>query len=102
MEKDVGEVVATGAAAEELNVQRVRHPGQRMPVSGVKVLEGPFCRVVVYTAVNVRVVDHVHMVVGVNEGVLSHRPVQSQRDRSQQETDYVRASDFRHGSMIGT
>ena len=101
MQDNICQVMSAGCPAKKLNVQRVRYPCQRMPVAGIEVLKGPLCGLFVHTSVDVRVVDHVHVIVGVDERIGGDRPVQSQRDRSQQKADYVRASDLRHRSRIG-
>jgi hypothetical protein len=68
---------------EELAIESVRQPGERMPISCVKGCERPFHRVPGQTCAHVIVMQKIDFVVEVREPVMDDRSVESQRQKRQ-------------------
>jgi hypothetical protein len=79
VEKDVAGMVATRGKAKQLAVQRMRKPGQRMPVAGVTDIEGPGQSGRGEAVVDVEIVEEVGRVVVVDKIEMEHRQVEEDR-----------------------
>src|SRR5205814_5901876 len=77
------EVVARGVEAEELAIEHVRQPGQRVPVGRLQGGEGPGHRLRVQTRLDVGVAEDVLVVVVVHEAVAVNGGVHDQGDHGQ-------------------
>jgi len=84
MEQDVDFVMSSGVQAEELAVERVREPRQRMIVGGVQGRERPLDGRPGKAATNVRVAGEVGVVVVVEKSVVSYRDVTGEYSRCKQ------------------
>ena len=74
-----------GFQAEQLDVQQVRRPGQRMPVDRVGGSQCPSQSLRGQPATDVRIVDDVGVVVIADEVITPHGVVNSQRERKQRQ-----------------
>ena len=89
VDEQVDEVMAGGAESEQLAINHVGHPGQRMPVGvvAVQTAEGPRDAVPGEAGLDVRVGDNVTVVVVVDEVVPDDGPEREQGRRDQARTD---------------
>ena len=78
--------MASGIEVEDLAVQGMRQPRQRMPVSFAKSRERPLHRVPGQAALNVKIFQDVGRVIKVDELVVDDGIVESESGRRQQET----------------
>ena len=85
------QVLCPRLVAEELKVQHVGDPGQRMPVTGVAALECPGNVLPLQAALNVRVRSNVIRVVVVDVAMTSDRQEYRQRRHRKQEAENFRA-----------
>ena len=104
MEQDI-HVVRTGRLSpEDLHIQRVTQPGQRMPVGGEGTGECPFNRARGQSIQDVGIVVHVVVIVEVEEGMSVDRIVNRNRRDHQQQPEYpgpVHQSRERVGIRLG-
>ena len=76
VEENVGVVMSASIQFEELIIQSVRQPGERMPVRGIKSCERPLHRVPVKAGLDLEVANHIVAVIEVNERIMLHRMVE--------------------------
>ena len=88
MNQHAGEMVPGRVLVKQLIVERVRQPGERMPVPLLGGREGPGDGVPVDAFVNVSVSGDITVVIVVNEGVAVDRIVKRQCRYHQQQTQY--------------
>ena len=87
MQQDAGEVVPGGIQPKQRDIQRMRHPGQRMPVRLLGRSQRPF-ESVPQSAPAARANScDVTIVVVVHERMVIDRVVERKRDHRQQQTD---------------
>jgi len=80
-------MVSCGVLMEQLIVERVRQPGERMPVSLLHGGEGPGDRVPGDTVSDVWILSDITIVIVVDERVTIDRVVERQRSHHEQETE---------------
>jgi hypothetical protein len=83
VERGVHEVVGAGVEPEELDVEHVGEPRERVPVEGVEGRPGPEEPLPREALEDHRVLRHVHVVVVVEEGVAADLRVERQRGQGQ-------------------
>src|ERR1035437_4105739 len=86
MEKHVLIVMARRIQPEHIDVERVRDPGQRMPVRGIPVGKRPQRGAQRQAVLDVRVLGYVLGVIEVREGVTVHRPIKGEYSNGEQKT----------------
>src|SRR6266550_8222630 len=86
MQKNICVVVARRIQFEELIIERVRNPSQRMPVCGVERAEGPANRVPTQASLNMAVGSYVYVIVVVHESVLVDGVVDDKRAHDEHKT----------------
>src|ERR1035437_7914236 len=83
MKENVGEVMAPGPQTEELAVQDMRQPGQRMPVGGVCAVKSPADALPRQAALDVTVFSDVKVVIIINEAVAQGREESAEHDQKE-------------------
>src|SRR5579864_6807407 len=73
VEKNAGQVMSTRVESKQLDIQRVRNPGERMPVAGVAGRERPGGTMPVQSILDSRVAEDVGPVVVIDEAVMGCR-----------------------------
>ena len=84
MEQNVLVMRAGGIESEELNVDGVRHPGERMPIAGIPMRERPQHGPSRKAIFDVRILCDVLGIVDVGEGVVVHWRIDCDRHGEQQ------------------
>ena len=85
MQQDVGVVMSRRVETEYLNVERMRHPGERMPIRQFVGRQCPLDGVPGQTGAHMRVVGDVSIVVEIHERMMTRRVVENQRYQNQRE-----------------
>ncbi len=80
-------MMPAGLQPVELEVHHVRHPRQRMPVTGISGIEGPGDTLTCESGLDVLVLRHIRIVIEVGEVAVEHPPERPDGD-GQQEKDY--------------
>ena len=87
MQDETGEVMACRLQPVKLKVQRVRQPGERMPVSCISGRKRPHQGPPAKTFLDPLIVGDIQWIVEVDEIVLQHPSIKQGGHRCQQETD---------------
>src|ERR1039458_3831842 len=90
------QVGSSGLEAEELTVQHMGKPGQRMPVAGVAGLKGPNNILPLQPALNMRILRDIIRVVIIDKGLPCDRHEDSQRGHGERQADKTRAAQLLH------
>src|SRR5579862_486597 len=86
MKKKVDIVMTGGIQPEDLIIQCVREPGERVPVRIIEAGEGPADRVPCQSGLNVGVLGDVAVVIDIDKFVVDKGIVESQSEHHQQQT----------------
>src|SRR5579862_509056 len=84
MDQQTGEVMSCSIEMEELVIQRMREPGQRMPISLLGRSERPTDRIPAEAGANVRILGDVTIVIVVDETMPVNRVIDRQRGHYEQ------------------
>jgi len=87
MQHDAREMVPPRAQTEELAVEHVRNPGQRMPVGGVTRSQSPAHALARQARLDVRVVEHVGRVIVVHKPIARRGPEDREHRQRQEQAD---------------
>ena len=87
MKEQTGEVMSGRVGVEQLVVDRMRNPRQRMPVSLFGGRECPSEGFSTQSGMHMRVVDHVAIIIVVHKGMLVHTVIDRQSGHHEQEAD---------------
>ena len=85
MKEKTGEMMTAGPQPKHLPVQYMGQPGQRMPVVGMCVGEGPDDGIKCNAILNMEVFVHVFIVIIIDKIKPLHLPVSSSRDKYEQQ-----------------
>ena len=88
MEQHTREVMSCRIQAKQRAVERVRHPGQRMPVPLFAGSQGPEQRTCCQSLADMRILRDVAVVIVIDEWMASDWIVDRQCDNGQQKADY--------------
>ena len=80
MEKEIGEMMASRIQTKEFDIEQVRKPGQRVPISGIARLEGPFYRRASEAVPDMGIFSHILGVIVIIELEMPDRPIEGKRD----------------------
>jgi hypothetical protein len=86
LEEQAGQVMARRIQPEQLNIEHVRKPGERVPVGGMPGLKRPGQPFPAQTALHLRIGGYVILIVVMEEVVQANRPEGGQRYRGKQQT----------------
>ncbi len=87
MEEDIDEMHAARVDAEQVDVQHVGEPGQRMPVARINGCEGPLGAVDRQSGQNMPVFNNVHFVVEIDKIEVIDLPEDREGHNSQDKAD---------------
>ena len=87
VEQNADEMVHRGVLAEELAIEHVREPGERVPIAGVASGEGPFDVFPFQAALNVRVGGDVIRIVVIDKVVAKSVEVNREGDKRKQQAE---------------
>src|ERR1017187_6075894 len=90
MNENAGQVMVARVEAEQLTIQRVRQPGQRMPVRLFVRSQRPTNRLPTEAAGQVWISDHVLVIVDVDEVAVANWTIKGQRPSDQHHPEHDR------------
>lgn len=88
MQGGVDQVLGTRIEAEERGVQLMRDPGERMPIRGISRSERPNEIGPAQARRDVGIVDHILVIVVIDEGVVTYCAIEQESDRRQKQRCY--------------
>jgi hypothetical protein len=99
VQQHAGQVMSPGFQPEQLTVQHVGQPRHRMPVGGVATSQCPPGVCPGQPTGHVRVIQHIHIVIVVDEVMARRRPVKGQGHQHQQDSHqpHRKTRPSRHG-----
>ena len=87
MQQKIDDVRPGGIQAEELEVERVREPGERMPVRRGVGGERPLHRVPLEAGLDVYVLGYVQVVIVVDEREMANRVIDRERGNGEEKSE---------------
>ncbi len=95
VKEDIDQMVPSGFQPEELNVQHVGKPGQRVPVAGMGGGEGPGDALETQPRPNMRILGHIIYVIVVDKIIIRNLPVNRENYSDEKQTNDPFAADGR-------